>query len=297
MADPRLLPVNAVLALHLGGGTWPRALADAGHAVHQLEFPVGDVVVDVVSFAHAQEHVVLFECKSGANVEPVQAKGYASISIGDIRRVMTMPATATHGVAYVCLEEHEARIRMGLPAGAGLLVVGPTRVRLEPGSTRLPSLDLVVSGPPPTIIALDHESPVAEYRDPVVAQLAAAAARGEQLVSTRSLAERITVQYRSYGRSAREAMRKRAEEALRVLLGANGDLSAYFRIEKGEQHDGLVVRVLKTPLLADPRGATQQWQAMQRAARGGRRKKPTVPQGQLDLWALAKDLEPEEGEE
>lgn len=293
--EPRLLPVNASLALVLGGGNWPTPLADAGYRLFVIEYAIGEVVADLV--LTAADHLVLVECKSGANVDREQAQAYGRISFTDVRRALTLdPGTVEHCVLFVCLEEHEARIRLGLPPGMALLVVGEKRVRLHPEGTKLPPIDVAVPGPPPPIVIVDHDSPASAYDALVTAQLVAAAARQEVLIDVTSIARAIVANFNAYGRAARELVSKRIRECLRTLLAKGTGLAPYFALEKGSQHDGQVVRVLKNPSKSDPRGAPQAWQALQRAARGGKRKKPDVPEGQLDLWGLAQDLEPEESD-
>jgi len=96
--ERRLIPVNGVLALlrATGGATWPNDLASQGLQLHLLEADVHSapqsVRVDVMAYRTDPDLIVLFECKSGRNISPSQARGYCDATFDGVRRRTTVPA-------------------------------------------------------------------------------------------------------------------------------------------------------------------------------------------------------------
>jgi hypothetical protein len=74
---------STLLGLLTPGDVNPAALARAGFRLVGLEVPVtgslGTVTVDVVLLHQDSLHLVLCEVKSGANVDPGQARRYAAL--------------------------------------------------------------------------------------------------------------------------------------------------------------------------------------------------------------------------
>lgn len=191
--EARLIPLNAVLALLRGDGEWPTPLGDQRLACERLELPVTTsrslVVVDVLSLTDPFSTIVPIEAKGGANIEPEQAAKYLAMTNGDVARVVTMAPSspaATVQPMIVCLEEHEAKIRLGLaeaeasmkvtgspvreiPELFAVLSISDTRARLiTPESSSLVPFEVEVPGPPPRIIPFDAESPDEIIQDPLV---------------------------------------------------------------------------------------------------------------------------------
>ena len=125
--ETRLMPTNAVLDLALADGLNPAPLAAAGWQVVCLEVPVltelGTVVCDVVLFNVGTGHLLVVEAKSGANIEPDQARKLAAIDPQAliIAGGVTVPQAVrpTCEVLFACLARHATRITQGL-AAAGL---------------------------------------------------------------------------------------------------------------------------------------------------------------------------------
>lgn len=176
---------------------------------------------------------------------------------------------------------------------SSLLVVGDGRCRLLPGSnSKLGAFDVETpTGPPPAIVRLDAESGDEEFKEVLLPEVIAAAARREDVMSVNALLERVVSYWSVYGRSAKGRVRQRAEAALRSL--ASGELRDDFRLEPGGQSvEGSIIRILRTPATFDPRGETQGWQRLRR--RGERvlrgRARPQLP-GQVSFEELARETE------
>lgn len=68
-----------------------------------------------------------------------------------------------------------------------------------------------------------------------------------------------------------------------------GEMAMYFRFERTAEVEPRVV-IQRSPASADPRGATQQWQAeSRRAGRAIGRTRAPAPQGQLSIEDLARE--------
>jgi hypothetical protein len=77
--EPRLVPLNAVLALAAAvPAGWPAPLRAVGYEVAALELPLqtplGSVHADAVLWRPGPNRFLLVEAKSGANVDEEQAK-------------------------------------------------------------------------------------------------------------------------------------------------------------------------------------------------------------------------------
>jgi hypothetical protein len=220
--EPRLIPINAVLDLALADGLNPAPLALAGWRVVCLEVPVltdlGIVVCDVVLFNDASGHLLVVEAKSGANIEPDQARKLAAVDAQAL--IIAGGITVPRAVRlfcepmYVCLEQHAGRIAKGI-AAVGLripvLAVDETQARLVDPSFASAALAGALgeavrwTHPIAGIIPFDHESPAAVFDQPVRAELVAAMARNVPSVTIRAMAERVAPHFAIYGRSENTA--------------------------------------------------------------------------------------------
>ncbi|HXF73688.1 MAG TPA: hypothetical protein VNO79_13900 [Actinomycetota bacterium] len=301
--EERLIPLNAWLALSRGDAGWPAPFRDRGFRIYRLEAPVstaeGPAVVDGLAIAEAQRVVLAVEAKGGANVDTEQALKYGAMTASDVERQHTLPFAGTAASLeplYVCVEQSVDRIRMGLASAgvtASLLVVGDGRSRLEPrdGSSLQQFEVSTPSGPPPAIVRLDAESPDEEFREVLLPEVIAAAARGVEVVAVSDLLARALPYWSVYGRAAKGRLRRKAAEVLRTL--ASGEFRGEFRVEPGGREvDGPVVRIMRNPAAFDPRGETQGWQRLrrkgERALRG--RQRLSVP-GQISFEDLARETE------
>ncbi len=124
--ERRLVPVNAILDLSLADGLNPAPLAAAGWQVKALEVPVrttvGTWVCDVVLFNDATGHLLGAEAKSGANIEPDQARKVAGVDPAILIEAggITVPRDVPlpYEPLYACLEEHAERIALVVCKGA-----------------------------------------------------------------------------------------------------------------------------------------------------------------------------------
>ena len=295
--EPRLAPVNGLLSLVTTGDVNPAVLAQAGYRVAGLEVPAAmqarKVVIDVLLFHEATNHLVMCEAKAGANIEEEQARTYrdlppaAAVQAGYVTvKSRTQPTSET---LYVCLAKHAERIRRGLKTAGvtfAVLAVGERRIELLDSAyaTKAIAVPLAggvsLAGPPPRIIPFDHESPVEIIERFVRAEMIAMLARRKEHVTITGLTESVARHYGLYAHKAQQALRVKVASAVDRIASAAPDRFAHDR-KTGSRPEGLV-RFLKTPEDLDPRGRTQAYQALGRPSRP-QRPRPATDPNQLDL--------------
>jgi hypothetical protein len=295
--DPRLIPLNGLIALARGDGLWPRPLGDQGLQIHLFEAPVftevGNITADAVLYRLESPLVVLAECKGGRNVSALQARRYLSANVEGIFAAGSLPSTLrdrddTRVIAvFVGNETHRSDLEASMTQHriqAPLLTVGRDGARLtgvEPSSTLDASELAHQGGLPPARFPIDQLSPAEEIRELVVPSLVAAQARQDEIVDVEALCREVLPEWSLLGKEAQREFRARVDDVVRRL--AEGDFGAHFRYEPGTKASQPRIRVLDTPAASDPRGTPQGWQAQQRrAARALGRQRPQI-EGQLAL--------------
>jgi hypothetical protein len=298
--EERLLPVNALLGLLLPNDVNRPALADAGFQLVGLEVPVTvepgkSVVIDLLIFHAATNHLVQLESKAGANVEADQAAKYGQLKPQAVVQAayVSLPGRIqpTSETVYLCLAQHLERVRLGL-ANLGLtfpiIAVSDSAARLDlahAASVQLqaafPGGEIVLSGRPPRMIQFDQDSSLDAVKPRVLAELVAAMSHRLPQLSLVSLAERATPHYALYGRAAQNQICRKVGEAARSI--ADDDPTSFQYVPRRGNRDGLV-RILRTPEDNDARGRTQAYQAIGRPSRARSRaqRQPANPD-QLDL--------------
>lgn len=303
--ESRLVPVNAVLDLSIADGLNPAPLAGAGWRVAALEVPVrsasGTVVCDVVLFDVDTGHLLVVEAKSGANIEPDQGRKLASLPAGllVVAGGITVPRAVPLRceVLYVCLEEHAARITLGIEEAdlpVSVMAVGNETARLVRSEHASPQLAAALSQPVTwthpiaQIIPFDHESPDEAFDQPVRAELIAAIAGGRTHVTVRALTEQAVRHFALYGQRARNQLVRKVRDAAQRAAAAEPDRLRYERAT-GSTEDR--VAILRSPETFDPRGRTQGYQAIWAGRSGRRRRPPAEIPGQIDLFSELDDAE------
>lgn len=302
--DQRLIPLNGLLALVRGDGGWPSALGDQGFRVHLVEAPVysepANIRVDAILYRLYPALILLCECKGGRNVEPRQARSYLAAELDGLRGPGTLPPELRGSDAvkirtvFVGRTEMRADLLASLAQfdlEAPVLTLGRDRATLTdvPADVSLDEFDVEHdAGLPPARFPIDSESPAEEIVELVVQHLVAAQARSEEFVPVAQLARAILPGFAILGREAQREFSKRVEAVTQQFLV--GDLAKQFRFERSQAYEPRVA-VVRTPASADPRGATQQWQAQGRRVRralGREGQKPAI-EGQISLDELARE--------
>jgi hypothetical protein len=300
--EPRLVPLNAVIALIRGHGGWPNAFEGDGLDVRWLEVPVttseGVVTVDVLAYSTKHDLLVPIEVKSGANADEEQARKYANMTAEDVLRLATVTGTRAGKTAiepmYVALKENEARIALGLEK-AGLscpvLVIdtGGAELKCEPDHQLSPFV-VALPSPPPAVVPIDAESPPERYLELAIAHIVARAASGERSISLDSVLEAINPYWTVTHDAVRGQIRTKARGALKEAC--EGEFKGNFTLEMTSAGHA-IIQVLKTPADYDPRGRSQGWQAMQKKAERALRRKARrkVIPGQVSFEDLGREAE------
>lgn len=205
---------------------------DAARAAGSLAVAtdVGNVVIDILLFHASTGLLVLVESKSGANIESDQAQRYAAVRPQSVVRASQVTlqrrVQPSKLVVYACLTEHRDRIRLGLTEAAvdfPILSVSTGEITLSSPSTIPPEMaeafaaPVRLSGPPPSFIKFDQDSPVEVVVPLVRAQLVAALAHHRSQISLPWLTEQCAPHYPLYGRSARSGLVRVVTEAARMV--------------------------------------------------------------------------------
>jgi hypothetical protein len=273
LVDPRLRPLNAVLALLRADGAWFHNLADQGFRLHSIELPVqssgGLVRADAAIYRETPDLILLCEGKSGRNIEEKQARGYDAADYKALRRAASMPGIfgsreVPVGTMYVALEDHRADLEAALSAlniSAPVLTIAKGFVRLDdcalpPGLQAFRENDPRKSWPPARV-KVDHQSPLHEIMELLAQRIVAAQARRAQILDLEDVGARIYPAWAVLSSAGRRDLTRRLVEAGDRL--AKGGLRGSIRVERGNDVAARIV-ILKTPADADPRGMPQAWQ-------------------------------------
>lgn len=277
--EPRLTPLNAVLALLRDDGAWFSDLAAQGLRLHGLEVGVqstpGAIRVDVVAYRVDPPLVVLFEIKKGASLDERQTRGYANATVAGMRQRGALPSEL-HGLAdvevcpaWVTLEPSVDAVRRRLTelqVSAPILGVGAGRAffggPLPNGLTPFDH-DERRRGLPPARVRLDPESAVGEYVPVMLQAIGAALARREAVIELDVVARQVMTDWVCLSPRGRRRIVERCRKAVEHLRreGWAEELHLESSNEVAPR-----VRLLRTPADADPRGAPQAWQRLQRMA-------------------------------
>ena len=294
--DPRLIPLNGVIALLRGDGGWPAALRDQGFRLHLVEATVfsepQNVRANAILYRLDPNMILLCECKGGRNVTARQGRAYVAAEAEGLRAAGTFPAELDGRddppVATVLVGRDE--MRDDLQASMTQHQLTLPLLTIGAGSASLTGSDLaglenfafenLACGLPPARFPIDAESPVEEVREYVLQQLVAAQSRGDQAIEVAAIAASILPDWALVGVEGQRDFMNRVAEAARLIAQAMRDDFLY------ESSNRVAPRVVirRSPLQADPRGATQQWQALGRrgAHALGRTREPAI-EGQMPL--------------
>jgi len=217
--DPRLIPINGLIALLRADGAWPALLKEQAFERFQLEAPlttpVGDTRVDAVIYRLDPHLVLLSECKGGRNIEEEQARKYLAATADLLKRTDALPPRLRRATGvtvlplFVGLEEHRADLEAalrGLKINAPLLTIGAQRVRLS-NTSGIRGLDDFdhhhTRGLPPARFRVDHQSLPEEIQEVLVPELIAAQAGARDIVALEGLAAAVISEWDVLAHGAR----------------------------------------------------------------------------------------------
>ncbi len=278
--EPRLTPLNGVLALLRDDSAWFSDLAKQGLRLHGLEVPVqstpGVIKVDVVAYRVDPPLVLLVEIKQGASLAERQSLGYVNATKEGLLQRGALPAELRHIAdievrpLWATLEASADAVRrrlLDLGIAAPVLGVGRGRAFLGgPLPSGLVAFDHSEKkrGLPPARVRLDAESDVGEYVPLVLQHIVAALSRREGVIELEAVARRVVADWACLSQSGRRDIVKRCRKAVEYLQreGWGGDL-----LLESSNDVAPRVRFTRTPADADPRGAPQAWQRLERMAR------------------------------
>lgn len=299
--ERRLRPVNGLLGLCQRGELNGSPLADAGFRVVGFETRVGlagdHLVADVVLLHEPSGLFLACESKSGANIEPEQARRYARIDPAGLVYATSTDLQGgrrpTASVLYACLAEHSDRIRRGLAAAqvqAPVLAVGLRHVELLDAHLGAAVLASAMSPARvelpfglPRIVPCDDQSPKELVRPQLEAVLVQHLAQRDSQVATSVLAHETLRHLSLYGEAARKSFIRSVDDCSREIAAAQPASFTYVPGSRGSGAREPLVRFLRSPEDNDNRGRTQAYQALARRGQPRRRSRPVDPD-QPDLF-------------
>ncbi len=111
--------INAIIAMCRIDNQWPHYFYDMGYGVKWIEYPftchTGETVVpDLVITSDIQNNCILFESKSGNNIENEQAKRYMKVKPEDVVSKLHVDTKGgkkpSNDVTYLCFSESTMHI-------------------------------------------------------------------------------------------------------------------------------------------------------------------------------------------
>jgi hypothetical protein len=297
--DPRLRPLNAVLALVHPDGAWFHDLAEQGLRLHSIELKVqssaGIVVADAVLYRLDPDLVLLCEGKSGRNVEEEQARKYAMADAAALRRGGSLPVDVAHDAPvaplYVVMNDVRSDVEAALQGWgieAPVLSIDRGFARLDgpcPEGVEPFVRDDARRRWPPGRIRVDHQSPLEEVAELLAQQIGAAQAKREPVLDLAEAASRIYRLWPQLSQSGRREFLRKLKECARHLAGSS--LKGVIRLDPGSNNVPPRILIERTPADLDTRGMPQAWQAQARhmatdLGRGGGSPPEEDPQLSLD---------------
>lgn len=148
--DPRLIPLNGLLALARADGGWPGPLGDQGFRVHLVEAPIysepANVRADAILYRRDPDLVVPCECKSGRNIEVRQARSYLAADAEGLRAAGSLPPElrGSAAVAVQPLFVGREEMRDALLASFAQFDLEAPLLTVAAGAARLSGADAVL---------------------------------------------------------------------------------------------------------------------------------------------------------
>lgn len=145
--------LNAIIAMCRADSKWPHYFYDMAYGVKWIEYPftcqTGETLVpDLVISSNIQNSCILFESKSGSNIEDTQAQKYMKVVPHDVVSKLHVDVAGGKNpnldITYLCFSEATPTIVSQLNALAAsfpLLEVAPNSIRLASNSFSISRLN------------------------------------------------------------------------------------------------------------------------------------------------------------
>jgi len=281
---------------------WPSALLEQGYHVagidHRILLATGSIIKpDVITLSRRSNYAILWECKSGANLEVDQFERYREfldhVTAKDVQRVTGIqfsdPDAAYVQVAYCFLEEAIPRVlRFFEPEPRIPLVsLGPA-TRLHSGDFRDPALNPVFrpgfATPPveqvPWIIVADDRTTDGELAVYLLPTLVSLIVKQTERVSITELLSQTLLDWQCISPETRAALKEKAIRVLKDVCAA--ELGEHVRFRKsGERFHEETVEIISDLMEQEPstqtRGLQKLKEQIKDAARRLEEGRPYVP--------------------
>ena len=273
--------VNATLALRYQQPGWPALLARFHYLVHGVGVAFklrtgAEVSPDVLTSADARDVTLMFEAKSGSNLDYAQLGRMESVTPEDLRDFahlrISRPTQHKVGIVYICNQSDFAALVTAIE-GRRATVLGFDGRRFSIGGSPLPDAELAnalatakVEGdaPPLAIIPFDQHSSLGEVARAVLPVIVMNLVRGSGAVTPEGVLQRthhvcLDVMRSTGAGSEFDQIKRRVVEVLRDA-GQNGMSQWLERVERQQ------VWRLTGALPEDAASRTRELQKLRRAA-------------------------------
>jgi hypothetical protein len=204
-----------------------------------------EVCPDLIIASAMQGHAVVFEWKSGNNIDEQQMRRYATITSDDLtgKARLQVAEARLHDVALVGKVRSRERLRNGIDkAGTDnpLILIDSDGVVIDMGKLSAdlldaalrPRLDVDMSACPSGYVQYGLESDVCEIAEAVVPKIVAAIARKETAITIQDICSQSHGSWGLLGSVGRRALRTRVEQVL--SQAAKAELKDVFEVRSGD---------------------------------------------------------------
>lgn len=230
----------------------PSVLRELGYSVLWIEYKFfnsldQEVVPELILASVPKAHSLLFEWKSGANLEDTQLERYSHITSEDLRTRAWLPGrSADHfDVTIVSKGEHIERILMGIKGGQytfPVLMVADSKILLKENRFDCQELNQIFGAGleidwdvvPMSYVPFDRESPLHMFAEKVIPTILEHMMRREPRINAEMVAEVIVPQWDVIDDKCKKDLRRTIYEVIRQA--AQYEFKDYLKYNKDLKH-------------------------------------------------------------
>jgi hypothetical protein len=225
--------LNLFIGLCKGARGLPTILRQHGYEALWVEYKFSnslnqDVVPDLILASEPRAHSLLFEWKSGANLDQDQLDRYSRITAEDLRtRAFLRGRSADHfDITVVAKGEYIDRILIGIRGGPytfPVLIVMSDRILLKENLFTSQELNQVFGAGleidwdtvPMSYIPFDRESPLWMLGEKVIPKILEYMVRREPRISLDDIAREVVPTWKILGQNCQKEMKAKIAEVIR----------------------------------------------------------------------------------
>ena len=225
--------MNLFIGLCRGARGLPIVLNQQGYTDFWIEYKFSnslnqDVVPELILASELKAHSLLFEWKSGANLDHDQLERYSHVTTDDLRmRAMLRGRSADHfDVTVVAKGENIERILIGIRSGPytfPVLIVAGSKILLRENSFACQELNQIFGAGleidwdivPMSYFPFDRESPLWMLAEKIIPMILEYMVRREPRISLDNIARDVVPTWTILGQGYRSEMKTKIAEVIR----------------------------------------------------------------------------------